>query len=84
MIIAGTESSSSIHNTTNNGAAAVAQIVAKLEVDVGYDRLDGDWEHEAMNTGVEGLRIVEEHNMFAASTLCRAGHRCSASHIGDQ
>ncbi len=89
MIIAGTESSSSIHDATKNGAAAVAQIIAKLEVDVGHDRLDGDWEHGAMNTGVEGLRIVEEYNRFAsattssAGTLCRACCQCSTSHTGD-
>ncbi len=73
MIIAGTESSSSIHDATKNGAAAVAQIFPKLEVDVGHDQLDGDWEHGAMNTGVDGMCIVEEHNTFAAGTLCRAG-----------
>ena len=73
MIIAGTESSSSIHNAMKNGAAAVVQISAKLEVDVQHDRLDADWEHGAVNTGIEGLFIVEEHNTFTASTLCRGG-----------
>ncbi len=89
MIVAGTESSSSIHDATKNGAAAVAQIIAELEVDVGHDQLDGDWEHGATNIGVAGLRIVEEYNGFASATTSSTGtlrgacRRCSASHTGD-
>ncbi len=37
MIIAGTESGSSIYNAMNNRAAAVAHIGAELEVDVRHD-----------------------------------------------
>jgi hypothetical protein len=88
--LTGTESSSSIYDTTKNGAAAVVQIGAELEVDVRHDPLDGDWEHRVVNTGVEGLCIVKEHNGFdvtttsSAGALCRGSHQCGASHTGER
>ena len=48
-----------MHHTADAGRAAVIDVHAKLQLDVGHNGLDHDWEDRTMDVAVECFGIVQ-------------------------